>query len=159
MRTMIAIPCMDMVQTDFFRSCVGMDTEDDLVQWTTCQSSLVYDARNKLTDMAIEGDFDRVLWLDSDVVFDRHLYRRLSEHLDMGKEMVSGLYFGRKPNYTPVIYKRCESELRDGRLEPAIALLDKYSKPYDVVYTNFVGTIVYEDDWQIAVKVDDGKMV
>ena len=44
-------------------------------------------------------------------------------------------------------------------IEPAISLLDKYDKPYDVVYTNFVGTIVYEDDWQIAVKVQDGKMV
>jgi hypothetical protein len=36
--------------------------------------------------------------------------------------------------------------------------LDKYHKEYDVVYTNFVGTVVYEDEWQIAVKVDDGKM-
>ena len=45
------------------------------------------------------------------------------------------------------------------KLEPAIALLDKYNKPYDIVYTNFAGTIVYEDDWQIAVKVSDGKMV
>ena len=45
------------------------------------------------------------------------------------------------------------------KLEPAIALLDKYHKPYDVVYTNFVGTIVYEDDWQIAVTVRDGKMI
>ena len=44
-------------------------------------------------------------------------------------------------------------------IEPAISLLDKYGKPYDVLYTNFVGTIVYEDDWQIAVKVQDGKMV
>ena len=44
-------------------------------------------------------------------------------------------------------------------LEPAITLLDKYEKPYDVVYTNFVGTIVYEDEWQVAVKVEDGKMV
>ena len=45
------------------------------------------------------------------------------------------------------------------KLEPAVHLLDKYHKPYDVVYTNFVGTIVYEDDWQIAVSVDGGKMV
>ena len=44
------------------------------------------------------------------------------------------------------------------KIEPAIALLDKYDKPYDVVYTNFVGKIVYEDDWQIAVAVEDGKM-
>lgn len=45
------------------------------------------------------------------------------------------------------------------KLKPAIALLDKYNKPYDIVYTNFVGEIVYEDDWQIAVRVEDGKMV
>ena len=45
------------------------------------------------------------------------------------------------------------------KLKPAIALLDKYDKPYDIVYTNFVGKIVYEDDWQIAVRVEDGKMV
>ena len=45
------------------------------------------------------------------------------------------------------------------KLKPAIALLDRHQKPNDVVYTNFVGTIVYEDDWQIAVSVEDGEMV
>ena len=45
------------------------------------------------------------------------------------------------------------------KLEPAVSLLDKYNRPYDVVYTNFVGTIVYEDAWQIAVSVDHGKMI
>ena len=45
------------------------------------------------------------------------------------------------------------------KLELAINLLDKYGKPYDVVYTNFVGTIIYEDDWQIAVSVNEGKMI
>lgn len=45
------------------------------------------------------------------------------------------------------------------KLQPAIALLDQYQKPYDVVYTNFVGTIVYEDEWQVAVRVEDGHIV
>ncbi len=40
-----------------------------------------------------------------------------------------------------------------------MALLDRYGKAYDVVCTNFVGTIVYEDEWQIAVRVEDGRMV
>ena len=38
------------------------------------------------------------------------------------------------------------------QLEPAIALLEKYQHPYDAVYTNFVGEIVYEDRWQVAVR-------
>ncbi len=63
-------------------------------------------------------------------------------------------------NHEEVItFFKCESTLdMVGRLKPAIALLDKYQKPYDVVYTNFVGSIVYEDDWQIAVRVEDGKI-
>lgn len=44
------------------------------------------------------------------------------------------------------------------KLEPAIVLLDKYNRAYDIVYTNYVGTIVYEDEWQVAVAVKDGKM-
>lgn len=45
------------------------------------------------------------------------------------------------------------------KIASAVRILDKYSHPYDIVYTNAVGTIVYEDDWQIAVRVEDGKMV
>lgn len=55
-------------------------------------------------------------------------------------------------------FKSAAAEEMLRRLEPAVALLDKYRRPYDVVYTNFVGTIVYEDEWQIAVSVRDGKM-
>ena len=64
-------------------------------------------------------------------------------------------------NHEKVItFFKCESTLEMlEKLKPAIALLDRHQKPYDVVYTNFVGTIVYEDDWQIAVSVEDGEMV
>lgn len=109
MRTMIAIPCMDMVHTDFLRSCLGMDVDGE-VQWTTCQSSLIYDARNKLAELAIDGEFDRVLWLDSDMIFDRYLFRRLSEHLDLGREMIAALYFGRKEPVRPMIYSALRRE-------------------------------------------------
>lgn len=41
------------------------------------------------------------------------------------------------------------------QLKPAMELLDKYSHPYDVLYTNFVGEIAYEDEYQVAVRVAD----
>jgi len=64
-------------------------------------------------------------------------------------------------NHEAVItfFKCDKTEHMLNKLEPVINLLDKYDKPYDVVYTNFVGTIVYEDEWQIAVSVKDGKMI
>ena len=65
-----------------------------------------------------------------------------------------------KNHETVITFFKCDSTgFMLEKLRPAIDLLDKYDKPYDVVYTNFVGTIVYEDEWQIAVSVQDGKMV
>lgn len=104
MRTLIAVPCMDMLHTDFARSCLGLQLSGE-VQYTFAQASLVYDGRNGLAETAVRENFDRVLWLDSDMCFDRHLFRRLSEHLDLGKEMITGIYTSRKPPIRPVIYK------------------------------------------------------
>lgn len=128
MRTMIAIPCMDMVHTDFFRSCVGMEPVEGDVQWTTCQSSLIYDSRNKLAEIAIRDGFDRILWLDSDMVFDRFLLRRLSEHLDLGREMVTGLCFSRKEPIRPVIYKSMTTELRPDGAVPVVQHYTDYER-------------------------------
>ena len=56
----------------------------------------------------------------------------------------------------PVItfFKTESTEEMRKKIEPAMALLDKYNHPYDVVYTNFVGNIVYEDEFQVAVTVE-----
>ena len=39
------------------------------------------------------------------------------------------------------------------KLETVLLILEKMQKPYDLLYTNFVGEIVYEDKWQVAVRV------
>lgn len=51
------------------------------------------------------------------------------------------------------------TELMQEKIKLAMELLDKYNHPYDVVYTNFVGAIVYEDEWQVVVEVENGEMV
>ena len=40
-------------------------------------------------------------------------------------------------------------------IHPAMWLLQKYNHPFYVVYTNFPGEIVYEDEYQVVAKVDD----
>lgn len=37
------------------------------------------------------------------------------------------------------------------RLDPLLRLLEKYGVPYDVVFTNHPGEIVYEDEFQVGV--------
>lgn len=44
-------------------------------------------------------------------------------------------------------------------ITPAMWLLEKYNHPYYVVYTNFPGEIVYEDQFQVAVKIDDTEII
>ena len=40
-------------------------------------------------------------------------------------------------------------------IRPALWLLEKYDHPYYIVYTNTPGEIVYEDKFQVAVKVEE----
>lgn len=114
MKTLVAIPCMDMCHTDFVRSLTGLQY-DGTVQVTFSQSSLVYDSRNKLAGIALEGGFDRMLWLDSDMSFQPDLFRRLSARLDEGRAMCSALYITRKSPVKPCIYKRLWEEEIEGQ--------------------------------------------
>ena len=127
MKTLIAIPCMDMIHADFVRSLLSLDISGcGEVQYTFAQSSLIYDARNQLTEIAVRGGFDRVLWLDSDMQFPPSLFRRLHEHLDMGKECVTGLYFGRRPPFGPIIYKNIWFTYDDRFPTPHAEIFDDY---------------------------------
>ena len=44
-------------------------------------------------------------------------------------------------------------------LAPIVRMLDRYGYPYDIIYTNCVGMVVYEDEWQVVVKVENGRMI
>jgi len=37
------------------------------------------------------------------------------------------------------------------RVDPIFKLLDKHQIPYDIIYTNYPGKIIYEDDFQVGV--------
>ena len=104
MKTLIAIPCMDYVHTNFMTSLIQMDRVDYTHFSISC-SSLVYDARNTLARQAISEGFDRVLWLDSDMDFSPDLLTALSADMDDEHELVSGIYFKRKAPIKPVFYK------------------------------------------------------
>lgn len=106
MRTMIAIPCMDQMHSQFVMSLTGLRLEGD-VKFAYSVSSLVYDSRNSLARKAICEKFDQILWLDSDMVFEPDLYKRLKADLDQGLDMVSGLYVTRKNEIKPVVFKEC----------------------------------------------------
>ena len=59
-----------------------------------------------------------------------------------------------KPGKPITWFKTATAGFMVEKLQPLIDILEKYAKPYDIVYTNFPGRIVYEDEWQVAVYND-----
>lgn len=104
MKTLIAVPTMDMCHARFAQSLAMLDKVGEC-QVSFIMNSLIYDARNKFCQQAIEGEFDYILWLDSDMVFPSYV---LQQFMQDDKDIVAGLYFRRNYPFTPVAF----SELR-----------------------------------------------
>lgn len=108
-RLLIAIPTTDYVPADFVKSLAKLQQElgrrgvayDVEVQ----SGTLVYIARNRLANKAINENYSHVLWIDSDMVFGEKV---LEDLMDVGKEMVCGAFVSRRPPYGPCIYSSIE---------------------------------------------------
>ena len=106
MRLLVAVPTTDYIHADFVKSLANLQ------QWLgrhyvnydveILSGTLVYIARTRLANKAINEKYTHVLWLDSDMVFDDHV---LTDLMDCGKEMVCGAFVSRRPPYGPCIYK------------------------------------------------------
>ena len=103
MKTLIAVPCFDMVHTDFMQSVIALEKPED-TSFTVVKNTLVNVARNVIATNAVKAGFDRIMWFDSDMKFAPDTLMRLSADMDQGFDMVSGLYFTRKPPIKPVVY-------------------------------------------------------
>lgn len=138
-RTMIAIPAMDMVHTAFVQSLLGMRREECMI--AIARSSLVYDARNLLSQKAIDEGYDRILWLDSDMVFHQDLFYRLTEDLNNGYPIVCGIYFTRKGDVKPVLYSETGYEALNngtGQYKTYSKVIEDYPKD-DIFEVNAIG--------------------
>jgi len=104
-RLLIAIPTTDYIPADFVKSLAKLQQE--LGRRGVCydvevlSGTLVYIARNKLANRAINENYTHVLWIDSDMVFNEKIYDDL---MDAGKEMVCGAFVSRRPPYGPCVY-------------------------------------------------------
>ena len=141
---LIAIPCFDTVYTDFMLSLLSMQRVGN-VYCQVIKSSLIYDARNKLAQQAVDDGYDRVLWLDSDILFQPDLMLRLAQHLDNGLEYVSGLYFKRQYPTDPVCFKTIVQRKEDRELITEALVYRDYPKDqlFEVDATGF-GAVMIE---------------
>ena len=137
MKTLIAIPCMDMVQTGFMLSLLQMRRVGE-VGFSIISSSLIYDARNTLARHAIEGGFDRILWLDSDMEFEPDMLERLSADMDENDlDVVGGIFFSRRTPTKPCVYQKLgylHNTDENGEESVSPVALNYYEYPEDQLF-------------------------
>ena len=107
MRLLIAVPCYETMRSEFARSLMQLTEQlhEDHVphEVKILSGSLVYAARDRLAQHAVNNGFDQVLWIDSDMVFDGHLYEDLAIH---GKDMICGWFISRHYPYVSCIFSK-----------------------------------------------------
>lgn len=109
MKTMVCIPCMDLIQTDFVKSLIRMAPKGEII-YAFEEGSLVYKSRNELAEQAVANNTDYTLWLDSDMVFPDTLLIDLMEDMK-GRDMVTGVCHMRREPYKPCIWKKLKKGL------------------------------------------------
>lgn len=104
-RVLICIPTIDKVDASFFRSVLGMRYNDgNDYSFTMRSNSLIYFARGDMATEAINGKYDWMVSLDSDMVMEPDTVMRLVASAQ-GKDFVTGLYFKRRLPTMPLILR------------------------------------------------------
>ena len=105
MKLLIAVPAYESVRVEFFRSILELEKNlrENGVRYEIkpISGTLVHIARDRLASHAIKNGFDEVLWIDSDMVFDGHIYEDLKM---VNKDIVCGWFISRHYPYVSCLF-------------------------------------------------------
>ena len=100
-KILISIPCRDTISVRFVEHLMNLLKPCECY-YRFGTSGLVFDARDEACQVAISGKYTHVLFIDSDMYFES---AALVKALQRDVEVLTGLYFKRKDNHAPVLYK------------------------------------------------------
>lgn len=114
-KVLIAVPCMDQLPAQFAHSLATLTSygipDVEISVWFNL-GSLIYTSRDEIAKRALLDEADMVMWFDSDMVFNPDTMARLMKYMD-DYDMVTGVYYRRKPPFSPTIFKTMEINLED----------------------------------------------
>ena len=102
MKIVIGVPCMGTIRAETVGSLLQlqMSYKDIDFRPLIIANSLVYDARNRITNYAVKEQADYLLFVDSDIIFP---YNALSILLNQNKSIITGVYYSRSENVPDAI--------------------------------------------------------
>lgn len=109
MKVLVGVPCMESLPVEYV-NCLLQLKKTPTLKFPTLKVevmhdplSLVYIARERIAGFALKGNFDYVLFIDSDMVFPANT---LVDLLEYDRDIVGALTFQRKPPYSPCVYTK-----------------------------------------------------
>ena len=139
MKIYVAIPCLEQVEQAFTESLVNLRDVDETSKhyW---KSSILYDSRNQLAQNAIDCEADYVLWLDSDMVFGPDLLEDLVHDMKPDIDLVTALFFARRPNYDPCVWTKLRLGVGDESIAERPTEIPK--EPFEIDACGMAATLV-----------------
>lgn len=120
-RLLIAIPTTDYMPAEFVKSLTNLIThlQREGIRFTVDiqAGTLVYFARNKLANRAIDEGYTHILFIDSDMVFDESIVETLRFS---GKGFVCGAFQSRRPPYNSCVFTKLRplTRVKEYGMEP-----------------------------------------
>jgi len=126
-KVIICVPHGGTVPPEFYRSVTAMQLKS--LQHTFVFGEIdmitVGKARNELVRQAITNDQDVAFFIDDDVLIPDNAGILIEQAMEL--KIVSGLYFSRRPPYTPQLYKLALEEKFAGSPSPLYWAVDSYA--------------------------------
>lgn len=129
MTVLVAIPTTGSIPNKVVASILDLKTMHPNIEFVLDENSLVYDSRNSMLEQAIIGEYDYIMFIDSDIIFPAIAVNQL---LVDKRDIVTGIYYERKGNHRPVIFRNVT--LRDGETPPSAEFITEFpeDKPFEI---------------------------
>ena len=101
-KVMSAVPNMGHIHHLTVNSLFALPsvTEAEL-HYESIAGSLIYDARNEFCSMAVKGNYDYVMFIDSDMVFPANVINKL---IALNADVATAVCYGRIGQHNPQVY-------------------------------------------------------
>ena len=113
-KILIGMPCVNTIPVKVVEHLMSLNKPCECY-YKFVNGSLVYSARDEICSMAMLGGYSHLLFIDSDMYFEPDaLVKALNRNVDV----VTGLYFKRRDDHDPVLYKKIGKRLynEEGRI-------------------------------------------
>ena len=110
-KIMIGVPSNRDLNKEFVARLLPLAVQVGIENLFFMQNGMINQCRDSIVKIAFERNYDYIMWIDDDMLLPADAIQKLLAH---DKDIVSGLYFGRK-NYKPLLFDIDEEEI-DGEV-------------------------------------------